>query len=229
MPYFYSTANSLFFEFFVQIFGLLYPDNAKIKTNTDKTKYTIEYSNKEDTIKLYISKVSSDSNNSNSGGSTIISFDDCTVEANEVTLSDGIWTLKYAANDEDMSSESDIKATVTAGSYTFTSCSATMTSDLSKMMKSDELTAFNEKSEAEKKQAVIEKFKCPKDATIIFDGNNVTIKASLSDKELQEFQSYLDLSKLPGDAIIKTNSDKTKYTIEYSVKTTIIKLYINKD
>ena len=205
------------------------PDNAKIKTNTDKTKYTIEYSNKEDTIKLYISKVSSDSNNSNSGGSTIISFDDCTVEANEVTLSDGSWTLKITLSDDKLYSESDIKATVTNESYTFTSCSATMTSDLSKMMKSDELTAFNEKSEAEKKQAVIEKFKCPKDATITFDGNNVTIKASLSEQELKEFQSYFDLSNLPGEAIIKTNSEKTKYTIEYSDKTTIIKLYINKD
>ena len=149
--------------------------------------------------------ITSDGNNSNSGGSTTISFDDCTVDANEVTLSNGKWTLKVEANVDGMPVGADIKATVTNEGYTFTSGSETMTFDLSKMMTDEQLTKFNALDDDGKKQAVIEEFECPEDATIIFDGNNVTIKASLSNKGLQEYQSEFDLSKLPDNAKIKTN------------------------
>lgn len=175
---------------------------------------------------------SSVDNNSNSGGSTTISFDDCTETANEVNLSDGNWTLKITVISDGYSSEGNIKATASNGSYTYTSGSETRTADLSKEMTPEELTEFNALSTDKKKQAIIKRMECPEDATITFNGNIVTIKASYSTKEdLQKIQSTFDLSKLPPEAIIKTNSDKTKYTITLSIdegKGTAV-FYISKD
>ena len=172
---------------------------------------------------------SSDDNNSNSGGSTTISFDDCTATATEVTLSDGNWTLKITQSDDGMSSEINIKANASNGSYTFKSGSGTMAVVLSKGMTAEELTEFNALSPDEKKQAIIEMMKCPEDATITFNGNIVTIKASLSTEALQDLQSEYDFSSLPSEAIIKTNSDKTKYTITVSIGGSTMVFYISKD
>ena len=171
------------------------------------------------------------SNGNSSGGSTTISFDDCTATATGVTLSDGNWTLKITQSDDGMSSETNIKATASNGSYTFKSGSGTMAVDLSKMLSQEKLTEFNALSPDEKKQEIIEMMKCPEDATITFNGNIVTIKASLSTEALQDLQSEYNLSSLPSEAIIKTNSDKTKYTITVSIdegKGTMV-FYISKD
>ena len=162
------------------------------------------------------------------------SFDDCTAPATEVTLSDGNWTLKITDIYDGHSSEVNIKATASNGSYTYTSGSETRTDDLSKEMTPEELTKFNTLSDDKKKQAIIDRMECPEDATITFNGNIVTIKASYSTKEaLQHLQSEFDLSKLlselPSDAIIKTNSDKTKYTIKVSSKGHTMVFYISKD
>ena len=157
------------------------------------------------------------------------SFDDCTAPATEVTLSDGNWTLKYTLIGDGSFSERNIKATASNGSYTFTSGSVTNTADLSKQMNADALTKFNALS-TDEKQANIKNMGCPEDATITFNGNIVTIKASYSTKEaLQQIQSKFDLSKLPSEAIIKTNSDKTKYTITYSSEGSTMVFYISKD
>lgn len=168
------------------------------------------------------------SNGNSSGGSTTISFDDCTATATEVTPSDGNWTLKITVISDGMSSEGHIKATASNGSYTYTYCSETRTADLSKEMNEEELTKFHALSNDEKKQEI----GCPKDATITFNGNIVTIKASYStEDELKQLQSTFDLSKLPSEATIKTNSDKTKYTITLSIdegKGTAV-FYISKD
>ena len=169
------------------------------------------------------------SNGNSSGGSTTISFDDCTATATEVTLSDGNWTLKYTVFDDVSSSERNIKATASNGSYTFNSGSGTMAVDLSKKMKPEELTKFNALSTDEKKQTIIKEMKCPEDATITFNENIVTIKASFSTEYLQQIQSTFDLSTLPSDAIIKTNSDKTKYTITLSREESTMVFYISKD
>ena len=139
---------------------------------------------------------SSDDNNSNSGGSTTISFDDCTATATGVTLSDGNWTLKITQSNDVSSSETNIKATASNGSYTFNSGSVTMAVDLSKMLSQEKLTEFNALSPDEKKQEIIEMMKCPEDATITFNGNIVTIKASLSTEALQYFKSVCDFSYL---------------------------------
>ena len=157
------------------------------------------------------------SNGNSSGGSTTISFDDCTATATEVTLSDGNWTLKYTVIDDVSSSERNIKATASNGSYTFNSGSGTMAVDLSKEMTPEKLTEFNALSTDKKKQAIIKRMECPEDATITFNENIVTIKASFSTEYLQQLQSTFDLSTLPPEAIIKTNSDKTKYTITLSI------------
>lgn len=172
------------------------------------------------------------SNGNSSGGSTTISFDDCTATATEVTLSDGSWTLKITQRDDGTSSEGHIKATASNGSYTYTYCSETRTADLSKQMNAGELTEFNALSTDNKKKSIIENMGCPEDAIITFNGNIVTIKASYSTEEdLQQIQSTFDLSTLPPEAIIKTNSDKTKYTITLSIdegKGTAV-FYISKD
>lgn len=162
------------------------------------------------------------------------SFDDCTSTATEVTLSDGNWTLKITHIYDGYSSEGNIKATASNGSYTYTSGSETRTADLSKEMNKEELTVFNDLSTDEKKQAIIERMECPEDATITFNGNIVTIKSSFStEDELKQLQSEFDLSKLlselPPDAIIKTNSDKTKYTIKVSSEGHTMVFYISKD
>ena len=169
------------------------------------------------------------SNGNSSGGSTTISFDDCTATATEVTLSDGNWTLKYTVIDDVSSSERNIKATASNGSYTFNSGSGTMAVDLSKEMTPEELTKFNALSTDEKKQKIIKEMKCPEDATITFNENIVTIKASFSTEYLQQIQSTFDLSTLPPEAIIKTNSDKTKYTITLSSEGSTMVFYISKD
>ena len=157
------------------------------------------------------------------------SFDDCTAPANEVTLSDGNWTLKYTVINDVSSLERNIKATASNGSYTFNSGSGTMAVDLSKKMKPEELTKFNALSTDEKKQTIIKEMKCPEDATITFNENIVTIKASFSTEYLQQIQFTFDLSTLPSDAIIKTNSDKTKYTITLSREESTMVFYISKD
>ena len=174
------------------------------------------------------------SNGNSSGGSTTISFDDCTATATEVTISDGNWTLKITQRTDGTSSEGHIKATASNGSYTYTYCSETRTADLSKEMNADELANFNALSNDEKKQAIIKNMGCPEDATITFNGNIVTIKSSFStEDELKQLQSEFDLSKLlselPSDAIIKTNSDKTKYTIKVSSEGHTRVFYISKD
>ena len=170
------------------------------------------------------------SNGNSSGGSTTISFDDCTAPATEVTLSDGNWTLKITQSEDGMSSETNIKATASNRSYTFKSGSGTMVVDLSKGMTEEELTEFNALStDDEKKQAIIKMMECPEDATITFNGNIVTIKASLSTKDLQELQSDFNFSSLPPEAIIKTNSDETKYTITVSKEGSTTVFYISKD
>lgn len=171
------------------------------------------------------------SNGNSSGGSTTISFDDCTATATEVTLSDGNWTLKYTLIGDGSFLERNIIATASNGSYTFTSGSETGTADLSKQMNAEELTEFNTLSEEDKKKEIRVMMECPEDATISFNGNIVTIKTSYSTEDLQKLQSTFDLSKLPSEAIIKTNSDKTKYTITLSIdegKGTAV-FYISKD
>jgi len=171
----------------------------------------------------------SNGNSSDDNNSTTVSFDDCTTTVTEVSLADGNWTLKITQSADGMSSEINIKATASNGSYTYKSGSGTETVDLSKILEEEELAEFNALSADEKKQTLIEEMNCPEDATITFNGNSVTIKASLSTEDLAAIQSAYDLSSIPSEAIIKTNSDKTKYTITLSDDGMTMVFYISKD
>ena len=174
--------------------------------------------------------VSSDEN-AVSSDENAVSFDDCTTTATEVALSDGNWTLKITESDDEKSAEINIKVTASNGNYTYKSGSGTYIVDLSKKLTAEQLTQFNALSADAKKQKIITEMKCPEDATITFNGNIVTIKASLSTENLEDYQSEHNLSSIPSEAIIKTNSDKTKYTITLSNdehKYTMVS-YISKD
>ena len=167
--------------------------------------------------------------NSSDDSGTSVSIDDCTTTATEVTFADGNWSIKYVITDDGMSGEANIKATAADGNYTFTSGTGTQTVDLSKMMDADELTAFNAMTAEQKKAAIIEEMNAPENAEVTFNGNVVTIKAAMSTTDLAEMQKDMDLSTLPSSAVIKTNADNTKYTINFTKSGITYAIYISKD
>ena len=173
---------------------------------------------------------SSDENNSNSSGTTTSSFDDCTTATTEVILANGNWTVKVVMNDERMSGEMNIKAIVSNGSYSFTSGTGTQTIDLATQMSEEELNAFNQLTDEEKKQ-IIEAMSssAPEGATVTINGTKVTITAALDAETLAEMQSSMDLSELPSNANLKTNSDNAKYIIYYTEDGMTETIYISKD
>mgnify|MGYP003400856188 FL=1 len=173
---------------------------------------------------------SSDENNSNSSSTTTSSFDDCTTATTEVILANGNWTVKVVMNDERMSGEMNIKAIVSNGSYSFTSGTGTQTIDLATQMSEEELNAFNQLTDEEKKQ-IIEAMSssAPEGATVTINGTKVTITAALDAETLAEMQSSMDLSELPSNANLKTNSDNTKYIIYYTEDGMTETIYISKD
>lgn len=167
--------------------------------------------------------------NSSDDSGTSVSFDDCTTTATEVTFADGNWSIKYVITGDGMSGEMNIKATAADGNYTFTSGAGTQTVDLSKMMDADELAAFNAMTAEQKKAAIIEEMQPPENAEVTFNGTVVTIKAAMSTTDLAEMQKDMDLSTLPSSAVIKTNADNTKYTINFTVSGITYAIYISKD
>ena len=170
---------------------------------------------------------SSDDSNSNSGGSSTTAFADCTTTAEEVTLADGNWTVKVVNEAEGISQEYNIKASVSNGSFTLTSGTATETEDLSVVMTEDELAEFKNLSEDEKKSALADMV--PEGATVTINGTKVTISATLEEDTLTAMQSSMDLSEIPEGATIKTNSDKTKYIISLTNGDGTETIYISKD
>ena len=147
--------------------------------------------------------------NSSDDGNSTSSFADCTSTATEVTLADGNWTLKHVMNGDGVSLEKNIKATVTNGSYSFTSGTGTLSADLS--------------------QAQGGIGGVPKGATVTRDGTKVTATGAYDAEELAEMQSRMDLSELPNSATIKTNSDNTKYIISYTEEGITYTIYVSKD
>lgn len=167
--------------------------------------------------------------NSSDDSGTSVCIDDCTTTATEVTFADGNWSIKYVITDDGMSGEANIKATAADGNYTFTSGTGTQTVDLSKMMDADELTTFNAMTAEQKKAAIIEEMNAPENAEVTFNGNVVTIKAAMSTTDLAKMQKDMDLSTLPSSAVIKTNADNTKYTINFTKSGITYAIYISKD
>lgn len=168
--------------------------------------------------------------NSSDDSGTSVSFDDCTTTATEVTFADGNWSIKYVITNDSMSGEANIKATAADGNYTFTSGTGTQTVDLSKMMDADELAAFNAMTAEQKKATIIKRMHAPENGEVTFNGNVVTIKFAMRTTDLAEMQEDMDLSTLPSSAVIKTNADNTKYTINFTNKYgTTYTIYISKD
>ena len=177
------------------------------------------------------SQDSSNSGNTNSGSSSSGSFDDCTIAATEVTLADGSWTIKTVSDDKGKGqySENNIKATKSGDTLTFKSCSRKNTIDLSKMMSAEELTAFNNLTDEQKKQQVRSGMGLPDDVTITFNGNICTVTGALTESALNEYKTKLS-GFISSANEIKTNSDKTKYAITKEFDNEApIKIYINKD
>ena len=169
---------------------------------------------------------SSDDNNSNSGGSTTSSFDDCTNTATEVSLTDGTWTVKAVQNGHGLSSEMNIKASVSNGDYTFTSGTAIGTFDLATQVNENELA---NKTDEEKKELLKANSSFPDDATITINGTLATVTYTLNADRLAAIQSNMDLQELPNNATVKTNSDNTKYIISYTKDEIINTIYTSKD
>lgn len=57
----------------------------------------------------------------------------------------------------------------------------------------------------------------PEGYVVSWDGLTLNAKATLSADDLTEMQGYLNLNYLPANAVIKTNTDNTKYTINFSL------------
>ena len=146
-----------------------------------------------------------------------------------ISLSDGDYTLKIKQSADEMVEEYDIKATASNESLTFKSGSGTVTVDLTKLLKPDELAFFNAMSDAEKKAEIKGIMESPDDAEISFDGNKVIIKANLSAEELAEMQPYYQLSSIPADAKIETITDKTEYKVTLFMEGVPVEFHIKKD
>ena len=146
-----------------------------------------------------------------------------------ISLSDGDYTLKIKQSADGMVEEDDIKATASNNSWTFNSGSGTVTVDLTKLLKPDELAFFNAMSDAEKKAMAKKELGLPDDAEISFADNKVIVKSTLSAAELTEMQEDYKLSSIPSDAKIKTIKDN-EYEITMSTKEweTIV-FHVNKD
>lgn len=146
-----------------------------------------------------------------------------------IALSDGDYTLTITQTSDGMVEEYDIKATASNESWTFKSGSKTQTVDLTKQMTTDELAAFNEKDTDAKKAIAKENMGFPDDAEITFTDDAVIVKSTLSDAELAGMQESYKLSSIPGDAKIKTITDKTEYKITMSKNGKTIVCYIKKE
>ena len=146
-----------------------------------------------------------------------------------ISLSDGDYTLKIKQSVDGMVEEDDIKATASNNILTFNSGSGTVTVDLTKLLKPDELAFFNAMSDAEKKAEIKGIMESPDDAEISFDGNKVIIKANLSAEELAEMQPYYQLSSIPADAKIETITDKTEYKVTLFMEGVPVEFHIKKD
>ena len=168
---------------------------------------------------------SADESNDQSNGNSSDEYH----EVKAISLSDGDYTLKIKQSADGMVEEYDIKATASNESLTFKSGSVTVTVDLTKLLKTDELAFFNAMSDAEKKAIAKKELGLPDDAEISFDGNKVIIKANLSAEELAEMQPYYQLSSIPSGAKIETIKDKTEYKVTLFMEGVPVEFHIKKD
>lgn len=158
---------------------------------------------------------------SGDSNTTTVTFDDCTttITKDQIELSDGNWGVKKIDLFEYITNTSETVASVTDGNYTFISGKLTTTFDLTDAMTADQITAFNQLSQAEKEQQISQlntHFMHFTNVTTNINGTNVSIVSNGSASELAQLSNQFTLSTLPSTATIKTNSNKTKYTFSYT-------------
>ena len=146
-----------------------------------------------------------------------------------ITLSDGSYTLAITKTSDGMVEKYDIKATASNESLTFKSGSGTVTVDLTKLLKPDELAFFNAMSDAEKKAMAKKELGLPDDAEISFADNKAIVKLNLPTSELAKMQENYQLSSIPSGAKIETNKDNSKYKITVSKEGMQMEFHIKKD
>lgn len=151
-------------------------------------------------------------------------FRDCTRTVSDITLSDGSWTLKVAANESGFAADSIISLTASNGSYTFNSGSATSETELDRTT----LAVINSLSQAERDEFLRDMASESEASDITLRGNKIITTTTMSRSDLQEMQSSFDLNSFPPSVTVKTNADNTKYVITNSQDRSTV-MYLSKN
>jgi len=156
-------------------------------------------------------------------GSDAPSTSDCTETVTTLELSDGEWTVYVKETNDFSAMEMKLEATVTDGAYEFTSGDASATLDMEKGfeemgMPEAAIEQFKIISVAEKNAMFAESMggEIPEGYDISWDGLTLNVEGTLSADDLANMEEFLDPNYLPDDAEIKTNDDRTKFTINFS-------------
>ena len=156
-------------------------------------------------------------------GSDAPSTSDCTETVSTLELSNGEWTVYVKETSDYAAMEMELEATVTDGAYEFTSGDASATLDMEKGfeemgMPEAAIEEFRNMSDAEKNAMFAESMggEIPEGYDISWDGLTLNVEGTLSADDLANMEEFLDLNYLPDDAEIKTNADRTKFTINFS-------------
>lgn len=165
-------------------------------------------------------------------GSDVPSTNDCTETVSTLELSDGEWTVYAKQADDYIASEMKLEATVTNGDYEFTYGEGSETADMEKIfslmgeeMPEEAIEAFKAMSDKEK-NAMLESMgnEIPEGIKVSWDGLTVNMEGTLSAEDLRDMEGLLDTEDMPDDAVIKTNADKTKYTISFEIGSTEVEI-----
>lgn len=151
-------------------------------------------------------------------------FSDCSRTVSDITLSDGSWTLKVAANESGFAADSIISLTASNGSYTFNSGSATSETELDRTT----LAVINSLSQAERDEFLRDMASESEASDITLRGNKIITTTTMSRSDLQEMQSSFDLNSFPPSVTVKTNADNTKYVITNSQDRSTV-MYLSKN
>jgi hypothetical protein len=151
-------------------------------------------------------------------------FRDCTRPVSDITLSDGSWTLKVAANESGFAADSIISLTASNGSYTFNSGSATSEMELDRTT----LAVINSLPQAERDEFLRDMANESEASDITLRGNKIITTTTMSRSDLQEMQEEFDLNSFPPSVTVKTNADNTKYVITNSQDRSTV-IYISKN
>ena len=155
-------------------------------------------------------------------GSDVPSTSDCTETVSTLELSDGEWTVYMNATADFLAMEMKLEATVTNGAYKFTSGEGSMTVDMEKgfeeMGMPEEAIEELKNMSDEEKNALLPANEIPEGYDVSWDGLTLNIEGPLSADELRDMEGMLDTEDMSDDTEIKTNADKTKYTINFSLE-----------